>query len=95
MCWRGGSAWKDIAQQSPAFAFSHSLDPSRIPALPGVPTMAEAGVPGHEATAWWAVVAPARTPEPVLAALVDAIRRAAETEEPKRKSGARTWPASA
>src|SRR5215210_4163375 len=26
MCWRGGSAWNDVARQSPAFAFSHSLD---------------------------------------------------------------------
>jgi tripartite-type tricarboxylate transporter receptor subunit TctC len=56
-------------------------NPSRIPALPGVPTVAEAGVPGHETTAWWAVVAPARTPEPVLSALAKAIRRVADTEE--------------
>jgi tripartite-type tricarboxylate transporter receptor subunit TctC len=56
-------------------------NPSRIPALPGVPTMAEAGVPGHETTAWWAVAAPARTPEPVLAALAGAVRRVAEAEE--------------
>ncbi len=56
-------------------------NPSRIPALPDVPTMAEAGVPGHETTAWWAVAAPARTPEPVLSALAGAIRRVATAEE--------------
>ena len=56
-------------------------NPARIPALPEVPTMAEAGIPGHETTAWWAVVAPARTPEPVLTALADAIRRLAVADD--------------
>ncbi len=56
-------------------------NPARIPALPETPTMAEAGIPGHEATAWWAVVAPARTPEPVLTALADAIRRLAVSDD--------------
>jgi tripartite-type tricarboxylate transporter receptor subunit TctC len=31
-------------------------------ALPNVPTMAEAGVAGYEATSWFVIVAPARTP---------------------------------
>jgi tripartite-type tricarboxylate transporter receptor subunit TctC len=56
-------------------------NPARIPALPGVPTMAEAGVAGHETTAWWALAAPGRTPAPVLEALAEAARRAASTEE--------------
>ncbi len=56
-------------------------NPARIPALPEVPTMAEAGLPGHEATAWWAVAAPARTPPPAVAALTEAIRRVAAAEE--------------
>ncbi len=34
----------------------------RSPALPGVPTVAEAGVPGFEASTWYAMLAPARTP---------------------------------
>jgi tripartite-type tricarboxylate transporter receptor subunit TctC len=46
---------------------------ARSPALPEVPTMAEAGVPGHAMVAWWAVVAPAGTPAPVLARLAEAI----------------------
>src|SRR5918997_586803 len=56
-------------------------NPARIPALPETPTMAEAGIPGHETTAWWAVVAPARTSEPVLTALADAIRRLAVADD--------------
>lgn len=39
----------------------------RSPELPDVPTMAEAGVPGYEATLWLALLAPAATPKDVLA----------------------------
>ena len=38
----------------------------RSPAMPDVPTTAEAGLPGVEATAWFGLQAPARTPRPVL-----------------------------
>ena len=34
----------------------------RFPLLPDVPTVAEAGLPGYEASVWWGLVAPARTP---------------------------------
>ena len=38
----------------------------RTPALPQLPTVAEAGVPGYEASTWYAMFAPAATPAPVL-----------------------------
>ncbi|HEY5292890.1 MAG TPA: tripartite tricarboxylate transporter substrate binding protein, partial [Burkholderiales bacterium] len=38
----------------------------RSPVLPEVPTVAEAGVPGYEATIWLGIVAPAGTPKPVV-----------------------------
>ena len=38
----------------------------RSPALPDVPTVAEAGVPGYEAVSWVGMVAPAGTPGPVV-----------------------------
>ena len=41
-------------------------DPERSPALPEVPTVSEAGVPGYTATAWYGLFAPAKTPEPAL-----------------------------
>lgn len=41
----------------------------RSSALPDVPTIAEAGLPGYEATAWFGILAPAGTPEPVIARL--------------------------
>ncbi len=41
----------------------------RSSALPEVPTVAEAGVPGYEMAAWFGVLAPAGTPRPVIGAL--------------------------
>ena len=45
----------------------------RSPELPNVPTIAEAGVPGYEATSWFGMFAPVATPAPVLAKLHGAI----------------------
>jgi len=41
----------------------------RVPLLPDVPTVAEAGLPGYEATVWWGLVAPAGTPREVVGRL--------------------------
>jgi tripartite-type tricarboxylate transporter receptor subunit TctC len=41
----------------------------RASALPDVPTVAESGVPGFDASAWFGLVAPAKTPAPILAKL--------------------------
>lgn len=38
----------------------------RSPDLPDVPTLAESGYPGFEAPAWWALLAPARTPPEIV-----------------------------
>ena len=38
---------------------------SRVPSLPNVPTMAEAGVPDFVVTGWFAFAAPAGTPDPI------------------------------
>ena len=40
--------------------------PQRSPLLPGIPTFREAGILDVEASAWIGVVAPARTPQPVI-----------------------------
>lgn len=39
---------------------------TRIDVLPGVPTIAEAGVPGYEVVGWNGIVAPARTPRAII-----------------------------
>ena len=45
----------------------------RSPILPDVPTMAEAGVPGFNATLWVGFMAPAGTPKPIIDKLHDEI----------------------
>jgi tripartite-type tricarboxylate transporter receptor subunit TctC len=38
----------------------------RVNTLPEIPTVAEAGVPGYEMSGWYGVMAPARTPRPIV-----------------------------
>jgi len=39
----------------------------RLPALPDMPTVAESGVPGYEATSWYMLIMPAKTPAAIVA----------------------------
>jgi tripartite-type tricarboxylate transporter receptor subunit TctC len=58
--------------------------PKRLPLLPAVPTIAESGYPGFEVTNWYAFVAPAQTPRPIITRLHDeivAILRMPEVKE--------------
>ena len=55
----------------------------RSPATPEVPTIAEAGYPGFEASAWYSVMAPAGTPKPVVSRLNGEILRALKMPEVK------------
>jgi len=48
----------------------------RLKAVPDVPTMAEAGFPGVELDFWFGLVAPAGTPEPVVARLNEEFAKA-------------------
>ena len=56
----------------------------RAPKLPSVPTMAQAGLPGVEADAWFALFAPARTPPAMIDRLYQAFTMAL------RKDGVRS-----
>jgi len=58
--------------------------PTRVPQLPDVPTLAEAGQPGIEVATWYAVIAPARTPEPVLDRLYATYTEVAQLPEMQR-----------
>ena len=63
----------------------------RVPAMPEVPTIAEAGVPGYEVSNWWGILAPAGTPPPVLDRLykeVSAIQDSPETRKRFELEGA-------
>ena len=56
----------------------------RIAALPDLPTISEAGVPGYEVTNWWGIVVPAGTPRSVIDRLhtdLTAIVASAETKK--------------
>ena len=53
----------------------------RDPALPDLPTIAEAGVPGYEANVWFGLAAPAGTPRAVIDRLNAAAVAAAKTPE--------------
>jgi len=64
---------------------------TRSPVLPDVPTIAEAGVPGYEATNWWGIMAPAGTPEPVVAKLhreIAAVQQSSEVKQQFVRQGA-------
>jgi tripartite-type tricarboxylate transporter receptor subunit TctC len=51
-----------------------SLKPS--PQLPGVAPMADQGVPGFSALAWWGVLAPGTTPQPLVRRIYEEFARA-------------------
>jgi tripartite-type tricarboxylate transporter receptor subunit TctC len=59
--------------------------PARSLPLPGVPTIAEAGVPGAQFNFWIGLLAPAKTPADVVAKLNSEIRRILESQEVKEK----------
>ena len=54
---------------------------ARSPLLPDTPTVSEAGLPGYQATGWFAVLAPKGVPAPILARLNAETVRALETPE--------------
>jgi tripartite-type tricarboxylate transporter receptor subunit TctC len=53
--------------------------------LPDVPTIAEAGVPGYEATSWFGLFAVAGTPKPVLDKLHAALAKVLNQPDVKKK----------
>ncbi|MPS28754.1 MAG: tripartite tricarboxylate transporter substrate binding protein [Alcaligenaceae bacterium] len=59
--------------------------PEPVDVLPGVPTLAQAGVPGYDVTPWYGMVAPRGTPEAVVATLNGAVNRALATEGLRRR----------
>lgn len=53
----------------------------RAAELPDVPTVAESGYPGFDAPAWWAVLAPAKTPPEIVARMNAEINKALKVPE--------------
>lgn len=53
----------------------------RSPDLPNVPTIAESGFAGFEAPAWWAVLAPAKTPPEIIKRMNEELNKAMRTPD--------------
>ncbi|AZG07297.1 tripartite tricarboxylate transporter substrate binding protein [Pigmentiphaga sp. H8] len=67
----------------------------RFPGLPDVPTVAEGGVPGFDASSWAGISVPAATPTPVVERLAREIRAAVESPEVQSSLQAMGYVASA
>jgi tripartite-type tricarboxylate transporter receptor subunit TctC len=63
-----------------AVTFDH-----RFVGLPDIPTFAESGVPGYEASAWNAIAVPAKTPGPIVARLNKEIHAAVAAPEVRQR----------
>jgi tripartite-type tricarboxylate transporter receptor subunit TctC len=59
----------------------------RVEALPEVPAIAEAGVPGYESVQWFGMLVPAGTPRPIVDRLNQDIGRALRSTEMKERLG--------
>ena len=59
---------------------------ARLPSLPDVPTTAEAGLPKLDATSWFAVYAPAKTPKPIVDKLSADIAKVVATPAFQKKA---------
>jgi len=57
----------------------------RSPVLPNVPTTLEAGLPAFQASAWNALFAPKSTPRPILDKLTDALDRALDDDNTRKR----------
>ena len=58
---------------------------TRAAALPDVPTVAESGLAGFDATSWFGLLAPAGTPQPIIARLNSEVAKWLATAEAKEK----------
>ena len=56
----------------------------RSVAIPDVPTIDESGLPGFEVIGWWGMLAPSKTPRPVVNLLNREVRAALDNAEVKR-----------
>lgn len=61
------------------------LSPQRSPIFPDVPTMAESGFKGFEASVWYALMAPAKTPMPVVEKLHAEVQKALATPQVRER----------
>jgi tripartite-type tricarboxylate transporter receptor subunit TctC len=61
------------------------LSPNRSAIFPDVPTIAESGFPGFEASVWYGLVAPAATPKPIVNKLHEEVQKALQTKDVRER----------
>lgn len=61
------------------------LSPNRSAIFPDVPTIAESGFPGFEASVWYGLVAPAATPKSIVNKLHDEVQKALQTKDVRER----------
>jgi tripartite-type tricarboxylate transporter receptor subunit TctC len=61
------------------------LSAQRSANFPDVPTIAESGYPGFEASVWYGLVAPAATPKPIVQRLHEEVQKALQTREVRER----------
>jgi tripartite-type tricarboxylate transporter receptor subunit TctC len=59
--------------------------PQRSPAMPDIPTIAESGFPGFDATSWFAIFAPKGTPREIVTKLNEEVRKALATPDLQKR----------
>jgi tripartite-type tricarboxylate transporter receptor subunit TctC len=57
----------------------------RASSLPDIPTIAEAGLPGYDASSWYGLLAPAHTPPSIIASLHMAVSKAMHVPELRQR----------
>lgn len=57
----------------------------RVAVVPDVPTIAESALPGFESSQWFGILAPARTPRPIIDRLHQALQRGSNSPEVKER----------
>ena len=59
--------------------------PKRVAVVPDVPTIAESALPGFETSQWFGILAPARTPRPIIGRLYQALLRGSNSPDVKER----------
>jgi len=62
----------------------------RVASMPNLPTIAESGLSGYEASAWYALFAPARTPKPIVEKMQAEVARILKLPDVRERLGFET-----
>ena len=62
--------------------------PKRVAVVPDVPTVGESGLPGYSVSGWWGILAPAKTPTPIIRRLNQEVARALASADMRERLSA-------